>query len=83
MGLIDSISWQVKGWRLTQLLEKEKELVRAKFLIRRLRAENRALKAQRREMAQEAGRTIRGFSSIPHRYAAQLMAKRLGLNWRS
>lgn len=80
----DHMKWEISGHRLKRLESDSKELRRAKALIERLRAENRALKtelssreAEQREIVM---RTLHGDQiarNLSRVFAIKLLAKRL------
>lgn len=80
MIVSDLEGWYVKLPRLVDLELKEKELVKAKKLIQRLRAENKALKESKREQNAIYRKTYYETRDRIRRAALTLLGIRLGLN---
>lgn len=72
MNFEDS-KWEVSGKRLLDLEAKEKELVRAKNLIVRLRAKNKALKAEHISAYQMMENRLSRLTSFAHQYGAKIV----------
>ena len=69
----EDAKWEVSGKRLLDLETKEKELVRAKKLIARLRARNRALKVEHLSAYQMMEDRLCRLTGIAHRYGAKIV----------
>ena len=79
MMLYEHLRWEVSGWRLSALERDRKDLARARKLIARLRAENRALKEDRRGMRNRLVARYDRLGSFPHRYGFIIAAHTAGI----
>lgn len=77
--MMSSIRLEVPYATLVELEHKAGELKRAVGLIERLRAENKALKLERRDMRSALAERESRLESKPHRYGFRLAALTIGL----
>lgn len=77
-----NMKWEVEGWRLDDLYQKEQELERCKRQVERLRAKVRCLEVEKASMSSKAKEIRDGFikaKAYAHAYGATIMKIRLGL----
>ena len=65
--------WEVSGKRLLELEGKEKELIRAKKLISRLRAKSNALKIEHQSAYGKMEERLSRLTGFAHRYGAKIV----------